>query len=80
VPIKKIVQEYDITSMDSFSAQSLLIGILPIGAIIGAIITNLMIKRYRRLSGMYIFTLINIGAIVMVNITTFGTLIAGRFI
>ena len=80
MPIKKIVQEYDITSMDSFSAQSLLIGILPIGAIIGAIITNLMIKRYRRLSGMYIFTLINIGAIVMVNITTFGTLIAGRFI
>ena len=80
MPIKKIVQEYDITSMDSFSAQSLLIGILPIGAIIGAIITNLMIKRYRRLSGMYIFTLINIGAIVLVNITTFGTLIAGRFI
>jgi len=80
VPIKKIVQEYDITSMDSFSAQSLLIGILPIGAIIGAVITKFMIKRYRRLSGMYIFTLINIGAIVLVNITTFGTLIAGRLI
>lgn len=80
MPIKKIVQEYDITSMDSFSAQSLLIGILPIGAIIGAVITKFMIKRYRRLSGMYIFTLINIGAIVLVNITTFGTLIAGRLI
>jgi len=66
--------------MDSFSAQSLLIGILPIGAIIGAVITKFMIKRYRRLSGMYIFTLINIGAIVLVNITTFGTLIAGRLI
>jgi len=66
--------------MDPFSAQSILIGILPLGSVLGAIATKFMIKRLRRLHGMYIFTLINIVAVVLVNITTFGTLVAGRFI
>lgn len=39
VPIKKMILEYSIT-IDSFAAQSILIGILPIGSILGAIITK----------------------------------------
>lgn len=79
VPISVIITEYDIT-ISKFAAQSILIGILPIGAILGVVITKFLITRYRRLTGIYIFTFVNIGAMVLVNITTFGTLIAGRFI
>ncbi len=66
--------------MSSFAAQSILIGLMPLGAIIGAFVTKFLIKRHRRLTGIYIFTLVNVGAIVLVNITTFATLIAGRLI
>lgn len=79
VPISVIITEYDIT-ISKFAAQSILIGILPIGAILGVVITKFLITRYRRLTGIYIFAFVNIGAMVLVNITTFGTLIAGRFI
>jgi MFS family permease len=73
------VHEYNIT-LDPFLTLSLLIGILPLGSVFGAIATKLMIKKLRRLTGMYIFTLVNIGAIVLVNITTLETLVVGRFI
>ena len=53
---------------------------MPISAVLGVIITKYLITRYRRLTGIYIFTFVNIGAIVLVNITTFGTLLAGRAI
>jgi predicted MFS family arabinose efflux permease len=79
VPIATILQEYSIT-VSKFAAQSILIGILPFGAILGVVITKLLITRYRRLTGIYIFTFVNIGAMVLVNITNFGTLIAGRFV
>lgn len=79
VPITVIIQKYGIT-ISNFAAQSILIGILPLGGIFGAVITKFMIPRSRRLTGIYIFTFINIGAIILVNITNFGILIAGRFI
>ena len=79
VPIETIIEEYSIT-IGKFAAQSILIGILPLGAILGVIVTKFLITRYKRLTGIYIFTVVNVGAIVLVNITTFGTLIAGRFI
>lgn len=66
--------------MDKFAAQSILIGVLPLGAIFGVIVTSFMINRFRRLTGIYVFTVVNVGAIILVNITTFGTLIGGRFI
>ena len=74
-----IMKEYHIT-FDKFMAQSILIGILPIGSILGAIVTGPLIKRYKRLTGIYIFTVLNIIAIVLVNITTFYTFAAGRFL
>jgi SP family galactose:H+ symporter-like MFS transporter len=80
VPIKKIMEEYSITSVEALTAQSILIGILPIGSILGAIITKFLIKRFRRLVGIYIFTVVNIVAVILINITTFPTLIVGRFI
>jgi len=80
VPIATIMTEYSITSVDSFTAQAILIGILPIGAVLGAIITKFLIKRYRRLTGIYIFTIVNIIAVILINITFFTTLIIGRFI
>lgn len=79
VPITLIIKEYEIT-VSKFAAQSILIGILPLGAILGVVITKFLITRYRRLTGIYIFTFVNIAAMVLVNITYFGTLIAGRFI
>jgi SP family galactose:H+ symporter-like MFS transporter len=79
VPIKKLILEYAI-QIDSFAAQSILIGILPIGSIFGAIITKFLNMKFRRLAAIHIITAFNIGAIILVNITYFGTLIAGRFI
>ena len=80
VPIAVLVVKYSITSVDALTAQSILIGILPIGSVLGAIITKFLIKRFRRLTGIYIFTIVNILAVILINITTFTTLIIGRFI
>ena len=77
IPIDDLVRIYGIT-IDKFIAQSMLIGILPISAILGAVITRVLIKHFRRLSGIYVFTIVNVGAIVLVNITTFYTLMLGR--
>lgn len=79
IPIEILVEEYHITIAKS-AAQSILIGVLPIGAILGVVITKFLITKYRRLTGIYIFTIVNVGAIVMVNINVFGILVAGRFI
>ncbi len=79
IPAAELVIHYSIP-IDKFSAQSILIGVLPFGAIFGVLITKALISRYRRLAGIYIFTLVNVAAIVLVNITTFPTFIAGRFI
>ena len=66
--------------MNKDLALSILIGILPLAAVIGAVITRVMMKRFRRLSGIYIFTFVNVGAIVLVNINIFATLLVGRFL
>ena len=57
----------------------MLIGILPIASILGAIITRVLLKKFKRLSGIYVFTLINCAAIGIVNVNNFGALLAGRF-
>lgn len=79
VPIEDLVIVYNI-SLDKFVAQSILIGILPFAAILGAIITRVLIRRFRRLSGIYVFTIVNVAAIGLVNINLFYTLLIGRFI
>jgi len=79
VPIETLVIVYNI-SLDKFVAQAILIGILPLTAIIGAVITRIFLKKLKRLSGIYIFALINVGAIVLVNINMFYILIIGRAI
>jgi MFS family permease len=66
--------------MSPSSAQSILIGILPLGSVFGAILTKPLIKKYKRLTGIYIFTIFNMIAVVLINITIFGTLLAGRFL
>lgn len=65
--------------MDKFIAQAILIGILPMASIIGAIITRVLLKKFKRLSGIYVFTIVNCAAIALVNINTFYTLLLGRF-
>lgn len=79
VPIDILVTEFSIT-MSPSSAQSILIGILPFGSVFGAILTKPLIKKFRRLTGIYIFTVVNCIGVVLINITNFGTLIAGRFL
>ena len=46
----------------------------------GVIISVQLIKKFKRLVGIYIFTLVNVGAVVLINVTTFATLNVGRFI
>ena len=79
VPIETVMKEYSIT-MSEPAAQSILIGILPFGSMFGSLITQFMFKCTRRLTGIYIFTLVNVGAVVLINITMFATLVVGRFI
>ncbi len=79
VPIDNLVQYYGIT-LDKFVAQSILIGILPLASLLGAIITKIFMKKFRRLSGIYVFTIVNCIAVGLINITNFGTLLAGRFL
>jgi len=79
VPIAILVAKFSITMTPS-SAQSILIGILPLGSVFGAILTKPLIKKFKRLTGIYVFAIVNIIAIVLVNITIYGTLIAGRFL
>ena len=79
VHLERLVEVYDIT-MDKFIAQSILIGILPLASIIGAIITRVLLKKFKRLSGIYIFTIVNCIAIGLVNVTFFYTLLIGRLL
>lgn len=79
VPIAILMHEYQIPIAKS-AAQSILIGILPIGCIFGTIITKWLIARYMRLTGIYLFGVINVGAMVLVNINNFGIFVAGRFV
>lgn len=66
--------------MNEDVALTILIGILPLAAVIGAVITKVMMKRFRRLSGIYVFTFVNCGAVGLININMFVTLIVGRFL
>ena len=53
---------------------------MPIGAILGAILKVQLLKCTKRLIGLYVFTIVNILSVALVNITTFPTLIIGRFV
>jgi MFS family permease len=66
--------------MDLDVALTILIGILPLAAVLGAIITKVMMKRFRRLSGIYIFTIVNCVAVGLINVNMFPTLLVGRFL
>ena len=79
VPIDTLIQHYNIT-ISSFSAQSILIGIMPIGAIAGVLVTVQIMKCVRRVTGIYIFTIVNCVGIGLININNFATLVSGRFI
>ena len=75
-----MVEEYDIIIGES-GALSILIGLVPFGCVFGCIITNkLVFPNTQRLTGIYIFTIFSLIAIGLVNITTFPTLVVGRFI
>lgn len=79
VPISTLVSRYSI-SMGNSAAQSILIGILPLGCLVGDFITHFMMRKTPRLFGIYVFTLLNVAAVILININNFGTLIAGRFL
>lgn len=79
VPIAVLMTNYSIT-LNKFATQSILIGILPLGSLVGAVITHFMLQKTERLSGMYIYTVVNIIAVVLININNFGSLVAGRFL
>ena len=79
VPIATIVQNYNVT-ISSSVALSILIAVLPFGSVFGVLISVQLMKRFRRVTGRYIFSFINVGAAVLININTFPTLIIGRFI
>lgn len=53
---------------------------MPIGAILGVLITVRIMHHVRRVTGIYIFTVVNCVGIVLININFFATLVTGRFI
>ena len=53
---------------------------MPVGAVLGVLITAQLIKKTRRVTGIYIFTLVNCFAAVLININEFPSLIMGRFV
>lgn len=77
VPIAELSEHYGIT-IGNDKALSILNGVLPFAAIIGAVINKLLMKRFRRLFGIYFFAIVNCGAIGLVNINSFSTLVSGR--
>jgi MFS family permease len=54
--------------------------VLPLGSLFGDFITHFMLHRTQRLFGIYVFTVLNVMAVILININSFGTLIAGRFL
>lgn len=80
VPKEVIVSKYNITEMGPFSVQSLLIGVLPVGSVLGVVLSVNLIKKFRRLTGIYVFTLVNLVGMVLINQLYFATLVIGRFI
>jgi MFS transporter, SP family, galactose:H+ symporter len=79
VAIETLSFEYNI-ALPSSGATSLLIGIMPAGAVLGVLASIQSIHRFRRVTGIYIATLVNVVAIIMVNMNNFPLLVAGRFI
>ena len=79
VPIDTMVEKYEITIND-FVAHSILIGILPVGAVVGSVLTKITIAQRRRRTGIYIFTVVNVIGIVLANVGNFPLFIVGRFI
>ncbi len=80
VPISVLVSRYSISGIGNSAAQSILIGVLPLGCLFGDFVTHFMLHRTQRLFGIYVFTVLNVVAVILININIFGTLIAGRFI
>lgn len=79
VPISTIVAEYNTTLSESV-ALAILIAVMPIGAVLGVLISVQMMKRFKRVVGLYVFAFVNCGAAVLININTFPTLNLGRFV
>jgi hypothetical protein len=65
IPIARIALEYGI-GFDLFMAQGILIGIMPFGAMFGSLFTKLLIKNYRRVTGIYVFGVLTIISIVII--------------
>lgn len=79
VPTTELIQLYNI-DLSSDNTLAILNAVLPLAAIIGAVITKVLIKKFRRLTGIYVFTIVNCLAVVLINVNTFLTLILGRFV
>ena len=79
VPIDILIEKYDISTSISLT-EAILIGIMPIGAVFGTLINVKMLKHVRRVSSLYIFAAVNVGAIVLVNVNHYPSLVVGRFI
>jgi uncharacterized membrane protein YidH (DUF202 family) len=72
------VKVYNI-HISSYLAQSLLIGILPIGGIFGALSFKVVLKYLRRKTSFYFMAIWMLVSIGFVQITTFETVLIGRF-
>ena len=53
---------------------------MPLGSVLGVTISVQLIKKTRRLVGIYIFTVVNLVGIGLLNVPNFPCLVVGRFI
>lgn len=79
MPIATTIGVYRIELSKSLTT-SITIGIVPIAAFFGAIVAHFALKCMNRRTGFYIAAVINLIAIILVNITYFSLLIVGRWI
>jgi predicted MFS family arabinose efflux permease len=79
IPIGTLAEIYGITFSHSV-AQSILIGIMPVGGIFGAAINQFFIKHFNRKNSLLIICGLMLLSVGLLMITTQYTLIIGRFI
>lgn len=79
IPIQTLISEYDI-KIRAAVAQGLLIGIMPAGGTVGALLNAFILKHLKRRSSIFVICIIMTVSIGMMQIPTAYTLFVGRFV
>jgi len=79
VDLSQLMTEYSI-SISTPETNSLLIGMMPIGGIVGAAFNQLFLKFFNRKHSLYIMLIILWAGLAMILVHNMYTIIIGRFV